>query len=238
MNDRQHGGNPALRTRVVDMTSNHVSVSQPVLAEPDTDLVIGREGDVALGVVPADFGVSRRALTVRATAKGWSIEPTNSNGIVLQPWGQAPSWLDIGRPVEISWPWVGLRIIGSRSDVQHWVLLEAGTGSTRSLGTTSTQTESPDPKPLTKAQSAAIAAVFPQHLSWPPVAGPVPHTLDAAARRLGVSTAAVYQRLEAARARAYLLGSHPQASVTEPDYVYVLVRNGFIQFPQAEVVRG
>jgi hypothetical protein len=237
MHDRQHGADPVLRIRVVDTTNGQESASEPVLVEPDASLVIGREGDVALGVVPADFGVSRRALTVRITAKGWWIEPINSNGIVLQPWGQAPSWLDVGRPLEISWPWVGLRIIGSRPNVQHWVLLEAGTGATRDPGTTSTQTESPDPKPLTDAQSAAIAAVFAQHLAWPPVAGAMPQTLDAAARRLGVSTAAVYQRLEAARARAYLLGSHPQSSVTEPDYIYVLVRNGFIE-PQRHEISG
>jgi len=232
MNDRQHRGDPVLRTRVVDMANGQDSASEPVLVEPGVSLVIGREGDVALGVVPPDFGVSRRALTVSITAKGWALEPTNSNGIVLQPWGQAQSWLDIGRPLEISWPWVGLRVIGSRPEVQHWVLLEAGTGSTRGPETSSTQTESPDPKPLTEAQSAAVAAVFGQHLAWPPVAGAMPQTLDAAARRLGVSTAAVYQRLEAARARAYLLGSHPQSSVTEPDYVYVLVRNGFIESPR------
>lgn len=238
MNDRQHGGDPVLRIRVVDTANGQESASEPVLVERDVDLVVGREGDVALGVVPSDLGVSRRALTVSVTAKGWRIEPTNSNGIVLQPWGQAPSWLDIGRPLEISWPSVGLRIVGSRPDVQHWVLLEAGTGSPRGPGTSSTQTESPDPKPLTDAQSAAVAAVFAQHLAWPPVAGAVPQTLDAAARRLGVSTAAVYQRLEAARARAYLLGSHPQSSVIEPDYIYVLVRNGFIEPPWHEVSEG
>lgn len=235
MNDRQHGGDPVLRIREVNMANGQENVSEPVLIEPGVNLVIGREGDVALGVVPPDLGVSRRALIVGVTAKGWSIEPTNSNGIELQPWGRAPFWLDIGRPLEISWPWVGLRIIGSRPDVQHWVLLEAGTWSTQGSGTGSTQTESPDAKPLTDAQLAAITAVFAQHLAWPPVAGAVPQTLDAAARRLGVSTAAVYQRLEAARARAYLLGSHPQSSVTEPDYIYVLVRNGFIEPPRHEV---
>jgi hypothetical protein len=238
MNDRQHDGEPVLRIRVVDLANGRESTGEPVLLEPGTKLIVGREGDVALGVVPADFGVSRRALTVGRTAAGWSIEPMNSNGIVLQLWGQAPAWLDIGRPLEISWPWVGLRIVGSRSDVQHWVLLEAGTGSTREPGSSSTQTDSPDAKPLTHAQSAAVAAVFAQHLAWPPVAGAAPQTLDAAARRLGVSTAAVYQRLEAVRARAYLLGSHPQASVTEPDYIYVLVRNGFIEPPRHGVSEG
>jgi hypothetical protein len=236
VNDRQHEGVPVLRIRVIDLATGQENTGLPVPVAADSKLIVGREGDVALGVVPADSGISRRALTVGVTADGWSIEPTNSNGVVLQPWGQAESWLDIGRPLELSWPWLGLRVIGSRPDVQHWVLLEAGTGSTRGPGSTSTQTDSPDARPLTDAQSAAVAAVFAQHLAWPPVAGAVPQTLDAAARRLGVSTAAIYQRLEAVRARAYLLGSHPQASVTEPDYIYVLARNGFIEPPRPNLL--
>ena len=60
--------------------------------EMGESLVVGREGDLPVGVDLADTGVSRQALTVTATAEGWELVCTNSNRAALHPWGQAASW--------------------------------------------------------------------------------------------------------------------------------------------------
>ncbi len=88
---------------------------------------------------------------------------------------------------------------------------------------------------LTRAQLDALTTVFAPHLAGGPVPGPLPVKLEAAARRLGVSDGAVAQRLEAAQQRAYKLGSHRQVGVTDPDYLYVLVGNGYLPAPGGHV---
>jgi hypothetical protein len=47
------------------------------------------------------------------------------------------------------------------------------------------------PGPLTAAQREALTTVFAAHLAWPPVPGPLPVKLEAAARQLHVSDGAV-----------------------------------------------
>lgn len=221
-----------VRTRVVHAARRAEVASATHPVRPGLPVLIGREGDIPLGIEPVDTGISRRAVKVVAGSDGWQIEALNGNGVVLHLWGQAQAWLDDERPSVHSWPRVGLRVVGSNADLQHWVLLESDSYPlTAPPQSASTQTVTPSPLPLTDAQVEAVTAVFEQHLAWPPVAGPIPNTLDVAARRLGISTAAVYQRLEAVRARAYAFGSHRQISVTDPEYVYVLVRRRFLAPP-------
>ncbi|MGH3428149.1 MAG: hypothetical protein ACRDQZ_11390 [Mycobacteriales bacterium] len=64
---------------------------------------------------------SRRAVT--ATTTGWQAEITNRNGAVLHPWGQAPVLAQ--RHNTLIWHRVGIRVLSSHEDIQHWVLLEA-----------------------------------------------------------------------------------------------------------------
>lgn len=203
-------------------------------------LVVGREGDLPVGVDLPDTGVSRQALLVTATEGGWQLVCTNGNRAALHRWGQPVSWPDRNAPWTLRWPRVAVRLIGSLPHAQHWVLLEADGYSLPAVGDlrgpASTNTSSAEaPAPLTPAQLAALTGVFAQHLAWPPVAGPMPIKLEAVARRLGVSDGAVAQRLEAAQQRAYKLGSHRQVGVTDPDYLYVLVGHGYLSAPTAHV---
>jgi hypothetical protein len=203
-------------------------------------LIIGREGDLPVGVDLPDTGVSRHALLITATADGFRLVCTNSNRAALYLWGQAASWPERNTTVTLRWPRVAVRVIGSLPDVEHWVLLESDTYPLPAVGElrgpASTNTNSPDaPAPLTPAQLDALAGVFAQHLAWPPVAGPMPTKLQAVARHLGVTDGAIAQRLEAAQQRAYKLGSHRQVGVTDPGYLYVLVGHGYLPAPTTHV---
>lgn len=201
----------------------------------DQPVVIGREGEVPIALDPNDPGVSRRALRVTAGVVGWTIDVLNTNHAWLHPWGQRPAGIKAGRTVERRWPRIGVLLVGGREDVQHWVLLESDHRATDprpvtpiSVGET---VRADPPTVLTSAQLEAIRAVFRQHLSWPPVVGATPELLSAAARRLGVSPAAVTQRLEQARARVHAFGPHRQVGVTDPEYVYLLAAAGYLPFP-------
>lgn len=196
---------------------------------------VGRGADLGAGLDPDDPGISRVALRVGAADDGWHVTVSNRNGAVLHPWGQQPVWLtQATMPVTLPWPRAAVRLTGTEPErLLHWVLLEcdryaalaasgAGTGITVTLDR---------PDPLTSAQLHAVRTMFAPNLEWPPVLGPVPLTLDATARRLGVSNAAVYQRLQGAQQRAYQLGAAPQIGVTDPEYVHVLVTHGYLPFP-------
>jgi hypothetical protein len=218
--------------------SQPTAVYLPV--ELGESLVVGREGDLPVGVDLADTGVSREAVHVTATADGFQLVCTNSNRAALYLWGQAVSWPERNVALMLRWPRIAVRVIGSVPDAQHWVLLESDryplprVGELRGPGSTNTNT--PDvPPPLTPAQLAALGGVFAQHLAWPPVAGPMPTKLEAVARRLGVTDGAVAQRLEAAQQRSYKLGSHRQVGVTDPGYLYVLVGHGYLPAPTGHV---
>jgi hypothetical protein len=200
---------------------------------PGGQVEIGRQSDIAIGVDPEDPGVSRRSLRVTRQSDSWTLDCTNANGAVIHPWGQAPRWADNGRPTEFRWPYVAVRVVGSSQDLHHWVLLEAPEQELRTERPDSTNTAvSQAPAPLTGAQLQAVQRVFAQYLAWPPVAGASATPLQSAAGRLGVTQAAVYQRLEAVRARSYQLGSHTQIGVSDPEYVFVLVRAGLIPLPE------
>jgi hypothetical protein len=203
---------------------------------PDTQLEIGREGDLPLGVEPEDDAVSRHAVTVEATELGWQVAVGNRNGAVLHPWGSRAQYLASGTTGLKLSGLVAVRVLGTTADAtnhHHWVLLESdGAQSPRASALDAMVTRANEPPaPLTTAQRDAVLATFAEHLAWPPRAAPQAATLDAVARRLGVSSAAVIQRLEGARKKAYQLGMAQQYGVTEPEYVHVLVSNGYLDPP-------
>jgi hypothetical protein len=203
------------------------------------EVTVGRHGDLLVGVAPEDTGVSRQALAVSVADEGWMIRATNANGAVICPWGQPSRWAESDRETWIRWPLVGVRIIGTDPELVHWVLLEnPGFSVARQPAVRDQMNTSvgPLPTPLTDPQLEALRAVFAQYLTWPPVAGPAPMTLQSAARRLGVSQAAVFQRLEAVRARAYQFGSPQQVGVSDPEYVFVLARAGYIPVPDIRLL--
>jgi hypothetical protein len=223
-----------VEVRTVDIVARAVTATSERSLEPGKSLLIGREGDLGVGIDPVDTGISRHALEVAAAAEGWSITSHNGNGAMLHPWAQPSSVLETEQATRRRWPRLAVRLIGSRSELHHWVLLEGDryTIDPARAAHESTNTDlSRPPQPLTNAQSEALRTVFSQHLAWPPVAGPVPMTLQSAARRLKVSDAAIYQRLEAAQSRAYQLGAYRQHGVTDPEYVYVLARHGYLGGP-------
>ena len=108
-----------------EVPTSRVAIPVPVgmRIEMDRPLVVGREGELPLGVDIPDSGVSREALVVAATRDGWRVEIANRNGAVLHPWGQ-PATVAQPRTL-ISWPLVALRVRGSVKDAQHWLLLES-----------------------------------------------------------------------------------------------------------------
>ncbi len=193
---------------------------------------VGREASIALGEDPPDTRVSRVALRVECQDTGWTLECVNRNGVVVQPWG-LPGWQ--ARGVEsVTESRVGVRILGSAAR-EHWVLLEddtrAGvdpaddpTGNLTMLTERSTRA-----RPLTPAQLQAVYLLFGDLLSWPPTSTGQPHQLKQVARALGVSVSAVQERLKAVLGKARSLGFEREVDVTDPEYVYVLVRAGYLR---------
>lgn len=199
----------------------------------DLPVTVGRDGVATLGVNLPDAGISRVALTVTASAEGWTIVNTSRNGVVVQSWGLASN--RAAATTQLHWPLVALRVLGGNPDARHWVLLECddyldyGTGPVVDRGTT---LRAAPPKPLTPAETEAIAVVFESALAWPPPTMPAdPLQLKQAARILGVTASAVKVRLEGARAKAEALGLERQVRVTDPDYVHVLVAAGYLRPP-------
>jgi hypothetical protein len=199
-------------------------------ALPDTPITIGRRGEMPLGVDVPDEGISRVALTVTATPLGWSIADTSRNGVIVSPWGLPPQ-----RPtttLQLRWPLVAIRVLGTRADARHEVLLEcdayADPDPTPTPGPTA---GAPPPRPLTAAEAAALEVVFEPDLAWPPGPSGEPLQLKQAARRLGVSASAVKVRLEGARAKAEGLGLERRVGVTDPAYLHVLVAAGYVRPP-------
>ena len=203
-------------------------------------LLVGREGDLPLGIEIYDRGVSRRAALVTATEQGWQVEVLNSNGAVLHPWGQGPTLA--GRYINLMWPRTGIRILngakpGETDKLQHWLLLESDMIDVTPVGarapanaTTSTYQATP-PTPLTVGQLEALQVVFADQLQWPPVQPAAPLLLRTAARRLGIGESGVQERLSKAHARALKLGLHRPVGLTEPEYLYILVRAGYLPLP-------
>jgi len=197
--------------------------------------IVGKEADLAIGVEPPDPGVSRRALAIAASADGWRLTIHNRNGAVVHLWGQAPSWADPGSELVLSWPRIGVRVIGSDRTIEHWVLFESDryviAGSVPASRPPGPTRQPPIPRTLTATQAAAVRTVFREFLAWPPISGPLPMPLAAAGNRLGVSATAVSERLVRVQERAHALGLHHQTGVSDPSYVYLLVRHGYIDPP-------
>jgi hypothetical protein len=195
---------------------------------------IGREGDLAIGVAVPNGGISRRALSARATEHCWELEVANRNGAVLYPWGQAPRRAQ--RQAAVNWPLVALRMLPDTASSQHWVLLESDDRAVSPAGPIPsmelTQTDRVDPPgELSPAENEALRTVFEQHLSWPPQHTPEPLLLKQAAKRLGLSISGLQDRLKAARARAMRLGHTSVGGLTDPAYLYTLIRAGYLDPP-------
>ena len=229
---------PTLRLVALTCNAHRQLINRAIVHPMDVDdvVVAGRFGDVQIGVDPDDGGISRQALTVSPTRSGWRLRLTNRNGGVVYKWGQAAALLVGDQPTVIRWPRVGIRLLGTVTDLHHWVFLEADRYALADVRQSdfaegARTALAPPPAALTPAQHAALVAVFAEHLAWPPFTGPVPVALETVGRRLGVSYAAVVQRLEGARQRAYRLGGHQQFGVSEPDYLYTLVAHGYLSTP-------
>jgi hypothetical protein len=215
-----------------------VPVGMPVRV--GQSILVGREGDLPVGVEVYDRGVSRRAASVTATEHGWQVEILNTNGAVLHPWGQGPTLA--GRYNSLSWPRIAIRILNGASPavadtMQHWLLFESDsigvtTAGARAPSSPTTSTFQPKrPQPLSPGQLEALQVVFADQLQWPPVQPAEPLLLRTAARRLGITESGVQERLSKAHARALHLGLHRAVGLTDPEYLYVLVRAGYVPLP-------
>ncbi|MDG6108599.1 hypothetical protein Daura_14475 [Dactylosporangium aurantiacum] len=203
---------------------------RPLLA--GQELHIGRSCEVTIANDPIDDKVSRTAAIVVPNPEGWRIEPRNRNGVVLHQWAQPPR--PITRTETVLWPRVGLFVKGA-AEYEHWILLD-DTEAYTALGphTTGVTATTELPEPLTPEQLEAVYAVFHEILAWPPVRDARPDTVDTAARRIGRSRTALNQRLDQARRRATGLGLRREPARTDPEYVYVLARAGFIRLDAAD----
>jgi hypothetical protein len=196
-------------------------------------LGVGRAGELPLGVAVASGTVSRQAAAVTATVHGWDIEATNRNGAVLHAWGQAPQLAP--HRGSVNWPLLAVRMLPESADVQHWVLIEADELPVTPTGPvpadlTRTDTVEP-PGRLPPAERAALCTVFRDHLSWPPPHPAEPLLLKQAASRLGISISGMQDRLRSARARAGRIGAPTSGGLTDPSYLYALVRAGYLDPP-------
>lgn len=192
-------------------------------------VLIGREGDLGVGVDPVDVKVSRHAVRVLRDDDGWRLTVANRNGVVLQPWGQPSGLAD--RESTVAWPRVALRVLGS-TDMQHWVLLDDPALAIRraepEVTTHLTETADP-PRALTAPQEEAVRALFRDLLAWPPCLTARPLQLKQVAHRLGVRAESIQRRLEEVRKKAVALGLSRSTPLTDPEYLYVLVRAGYLQ---------
>lgn len=198
----------------------------------DVPVSVGRGGVVPLGVRVPDEGISRVAVMVTPSARGWRIDDTSRNGAFFRPWGEVEA--RVPRQLWLEKPLVALRILGAVARAQHWVLLEGDVQADHDVdpysppGLVRTREADP-PRPLTEREDAALRMVFGQFLQWPP--GPQraePLQLKQAARRLGISQSAVQERLIAAREKALRLGGVASPSLTDPGYLHVLVAAGHL----------
>lgn len=209
-------------------SARQVSIGQP--------LEIGREGELALGVEVTNTAISRHAVTVTATAHGWELTVINRNGAVLHPWGQAPELAAISGRDTVNWPLVAVRMLPDTAVSQHWVLIEADglpvtpAGPIASNSLTETDRVS-RPGQLPDGERKAVITAFADQLSWPPIHPAIPLQLKQAASRLGKSISATQDSLGAARDRAARLGYASTGALTEPGYLYALVRAGYVEPP-------
>lgn len=219
----------ARRVVVVEETSGGLRATTGRLLEPGQRVAAGREADLGVGGDPEDRRVSRIAVEVTSPPDGWTVAPANRNGIVVHPWA-LPAWR--ARPGEVlADARVALRVLGA-ADARHWVLLEDDTRLEPALpgaGAASLWTEVDTPaRALTPPQTEVLAVLFADLLAWPPVVGGEPRQLKQVARTVGVSLSGVQARLTEVRAKAARLGLAREVPLTDPEYVYVLVRAGYL----------
>ncbi|GAA3222223.1 hypothetical protein GCM10017691_08050 [Pseudonocardia petroleophila] len=200
-----------------------------------TRVTVGREGDVAIGVRTPNRGVSRIAVEVTASPTGWRIAVPNRNGAVMHPWGGP---LQVASPVDgIDWPLLGIRLRHTNTS-QHWILLSADdlaiTPAGPVAGDESSGTDlAGRPSDLSKGTSQAIRVVFHELLSWPPRHPATPLQLKQAATRLGIAPPSVRDRLAVAWDKAAELGVNGiERDLTDPGYLYALVRAGYVRPPR------
>jgi len=210
-----------------------VTAAKPL--EVGQTLEIGREGELPLGVEPSNTAISRSALTVTVNQHGWDIAVSNRNGAVLHPWGQSP---ELASPHNVvNWPLVAVRMLPDSAS-QHWALLQADDLPITPAGAVAprshTQTDHVErPGQLPPGEREALQTVFEPQLSWPPVHPAEPRLLKQAASKLGISISGVQDRLKSAHARALRLGQNRNVALTDPSYLYVLVRAGYLSPPVA-----
>ena len=197
---------------------------------------IGREGELPLAVAVPDTAISRLAAAVTATEHDWLVEVANRNGAVVHPWGQAP---ELARHRDsLAWPLIGIRMLPDSPAGEHWVLLEADDlspapagPSTSRRGATRTD-RAARPGDLPPGERQALQTVFADLLAWPPRHPAEPLLLKQAATRIGISISALQDRLRAARTRAQRLGLDRDVALTDPSYLHVLVRAGYLDPPK------
>jgi hypothetical protein len=216
--------------------------------EVGESLLVGREADIPLGVDLKDVGISRVAAVVTATENGWQVEVRNRHHAMLHPWGQGPTLAGQHDTLTLTWPRIGIRILNGReadaTDMRrHWLLLEADMSAQTLAGartpeTSMTSTARPRARrALTARTEQALRLVFADHLCWPPVPSPQAALLDTVARRLDRSVSAVQLRLQEAVRLANGFGFLRSCRLTDPEYVYVLVRAGYLERPAVELPR-
>lgn len=216
----------------------HGPVGMPVRV--GAEVIVGREGDLSLGVEVEDRGISRRAVVVTAEPDGWSVDVRNTNRAVLYPWGQRP--VMISGVHRLSWPRIAIHVLngkphGRADPCVHWLLLDADAISVTRNGAESkplsSQTFQPeDPYPLTPEQEETVRELFAEHLEWPPRLDPRPAKISTVARRLTVSEAAVKDRIKRVQAKAQQLGLHRHCGTTDPEYLHTIVRAGLLAPPR------
>lgn len=219
---------PASPRVIILETGGGAPSTSAYAGEVNVTLSIGREAAVELGVRPLDRRVSREAVEVTPTTDGWLVRCINRNGVLVHPWG-LPSWMAQPREL-LTAPRVALRVLGT-SKLHHWIMLEDdGLGERSAEGRGSVLTDSELPvRPLTRAQVDVVRALFRELLAWPPMVPSEPKQLKQVAREIGISLSGVQARLSEVRAKAESLGLSRRVPLADPEYLYVLVRAGYLR---------
>lgn len=197
---------------------------------PGDHVSIGREAEMRIGDDPPDPFVSRMAVEIGWDGSRWAVKITNRNGALVHPWGLPPVPAD--PEVVLAGGRVALRLLGSPGR-WYWILLEdddqlSGSGADPDVRASAGTWHSPPARPLTAAQRRTVYELFGDLLAWPPVIAGTPTQLKQVARRLDVSTSAVQERLGEVRDKAVSQGLSRQVRLTDPEYVHVLVRAGYL----------
>ena len=191
-------------------------------------MTIGREGELPLGIDPLDGMVSRVALTVTAIPDGWHVEIANFNSADIQFWGQAP--MACQPSSVLRWPRIMVNVWGDQA-LRHLVLLDnpvLAIVPPRPQRTDRITESLAPPRPLTAPQLEVLRLLYADLLAWPPRKQAPSLRINQVAQRLGMKPEAVRRRLEEAREKAVRLGLGREMPLTDPEYLHVLVRAGYL----------